>query len=74
MQVQVVAGGGAVNTIPRPLYPQERVPVPFVVEAGCASGTILKDMEKKSALTGFRASNSPVRGESLHQQLYPCLL
>jgi hypothetical protein len=53
----------------QPIYSRERVLGPVVVEAGCASGPVGKDMEKKCTRTGFLAPDRSARRESLHRVL-----
>jgi hypothetical protein len=48
MQVQMAMRGK--HHAPITLPPGKSTPVPFVVEAGCASGTVWKDMEKRKLL------------------------
>jgi hypothetical protein len=53
----------AVNTIPRPLYPQERYPVPIVQEAGWIPEPVWTNA-KNLAPIGIRSSGRPARRES----------
>ena len=59
-----------VNGTPRPFYPQERDPVPFVQEAGWASGRVWTG-EENLAPTGIRSPDHPNPSESLYQLRYP---
>jgi hypothetical protein len=53
-----------VNATSRPLYPQERDPVPVLWEAGWALEPVWTGAENL-ALTGIRSPDRPARSESL---------
>jgi hypothetical protein len=46
------------NSMPRPLYPRERDPVPIVYEAGWAPGPVRTGAENL-AVTGIRSQELP---------------
>ena len=62
--------GWVVNATPRPLYPQERDPVPIVQEAGWAPGPVWTGAENL-APTGIRSPDRPASSESLYRLSYP---
>jgi hypothetical protein len=65
--------GWVVNTTPRPLYAQERGPVPIVWEVGWVLGPVWTGAENL-APTGIRSPDRPARSESLYRLSYPCPL
>jgi len=59
-----------VNATPRPLYPRESDPVPFVQEAGWGPGPVWTGVENL-APTDIRSPDHPARSESPHRLSYP---
>jgi hypothetical protein len=57
------------NATLRPLYPQERDPVPIVKEAGWASGPVWTGQEYLAS-TGIRSPDRPACIESLYRLSY----
>ena len=62
--------GWVANATPRPLYPQERGPVPILHEAGLAPGPVWTGAEKL-APTWIRSPERLTRSESLYRLSYP---
>ena len=58
-----------VNTTPRPLYHQERDPVPIVQETGWAREPVSTGTENL-AFTGIRSPDRPARSDLLYRQSY----
>jgi hypothetical protein len=61
--------GCVVKATSRPLYPQERDPVPIVKEAGWAPGPVWTGAENL-ANTDIRSPVAPGRSESLYRLSY----
>jgi hypothetical protein len=59
-----------VNATPRPLYPQQRGPVPIAQEAWLAPGPVWACMDN-FALTGIRSPDRPAPIESLYRLRHP---
>jgi len=57
---------GVVNATPRPLYPQERDPVPNLYKVVWAPGPVSMDAENLHP-TGIRSPDRPARSESLYR-------
>ena len=62
--------GWVVRDTPRPLYPQERDPVPIVWEAQWAPGPVWTGAENVGP-TGIRSTDRAARSESLYRLSYP---
>ena len=61
-----MGGGGAVNATPRPLYPQNRHPIPILREAGLAQGSAQTGTDNLVP-TGIRSQDR----KSLYRLSYP---
>ena len=62
--------GWVVSAAPRPLYPQKRDPVPFVSEAGWASGPVWMNAERLGP-TWIRPPDRTTRSQSLYRRSSP---
>jgi len=62
--------GVDVNATSRPLYPQEREPVPIVQDAGWSSGPVWTGVVNLFP-TGIGSLDRPARSKSLYHLSYP---